>query len=63
MWIVLPMLALSLVLVAWGFLSFVFSSVLATQDSPAASAVMTLNIVNIVLGFLGILSLCRLVAK
>jgi hypothetical protein len=56
LWIVVPFLVLPLVLVAWALLSFVFSSVLATNAYPSAGALATSRIVNIVLGFIGMLS-------
>lgn len=57
LWIVLPFLILTATLIIWPLLSFVFSSVLATNENPSAGAVATLQIVNMVLGFFGIASI------
>lgn len=48
---------LPLILGAFAFFSFVFSSVAATNTSPSEGALMTARIVNVVLGFLGIVSI------
>jgi len=55
LWIVLPLLALPLILGAWAFLSFVFTSALAAGE-PSANAPLIMRIFNIVLGLLGLTS-------
>ncbi|MEI7512928.1 MAG: hypothetical protein WCK01_05745 [Candidatus Uhrbacteria bacterium] len=55
LWMGLPMLFLPLILAAWALISFMMSSVVASGADVSTGAVTIARIVNVVLGFLGII--------